>query len=80
MTTAKQFPLRFPLELYRRVSAAAGIACVPMSQWIFDACRAKLLAMPVQIPERVMSRNPVEVPPPALLDDAPAPRILKPLF
>jgi hypothetical protein len=70
------------MQLYRQVSAAAGIACVPMSQWIFDACRAKLLAMPVQIPERLTARNPVEVPPaaPPLLDDAPAPRILRPLF
>ena len=76
----KQFPLRFPLLLYRQVSAAAGIACVPMSQWIFDACREKLWSMPVQIPARVIERNPVEVPPPVLLDDAPAPRILKPLF
>jgi hypothetical protein len=84
----KQFPLRFPLDLYRRVSAAAGVACTPMSQWIFDACRAKLSAMPVQLPERLTERNPVEFVPlttKTLVDNSAvppplAPTIVKPLF
>lgn len=89
----KQFPLRFPLDLYRRVSAAAGVACTPMSKWIFDACEAKLRAMPVQLPERLMERNPIEAHPdryyiPADETDfdntpaphPPAPPILRPLF
>jgi hypothetical protein len=84
----KQFPLRFPLDLYRRVSAAAGVACIPMSKWIFAACEAKLQAMPVQLPERLMERNPVEFVPltttaPADTSAVPpplAPTIVKPLF
>jgi hypothetical protein len=83
--TTKQFPLRFPLDLYRRVSAAAGVACTPMSQWIFDACRTKLAAMAVQLPERLMERNPVEFVPvtiksPEAPDPPPPPTVVKPLF
>lgn len=61
----KSYLLRLPDELYRRVRIAAATACQPLRYWILDACRARLDAMPAQIPQRLLDKNPVQAPPPS---------------
>lgn len=59
----KSYLLRLPDDLYRRVRIAAATACQPVRYWILDACRARLDAMPAQIPQRLLDKNPVPDPP-----------------
>lgn len=58
----KSYLLRLPDDLYRRVRIAAATTCQPIRVWIADACLAKLAAMPAQIAQRLLDKNPVPAP------------------